>query len=157
MKKKVKYIDINDTLRHIKIQIIDSIPYAKEFCPKFGNPEQLFYFLKKNTVYKNDPPNIELLQTLQTLMEENFHGKPGAGDCDCFTIATIACLYVNGWKNNVFIDLVGRSKLYPVHIYTDIVYKGDRKVLDLTNKYYNEERQNYKYRQRLPVNFLKNL
>lgn len=154
---KKPYVDINDTLRHIKIQVMDSMEYAREVCPRFTDPEQLFYWLKENTTYENDPKGVELLQTFQTMMENNFHGITGAGDCDCFTIATIACMAANGWKRGIHINLVGRSKLYPVHIYTDIDWNGKRKVLDLTNPRYNQERDNYRYTQRLACNFVKNL
>jgi predicted transglutaminase-like cysteine proteinase len=85
------------------------------------------------------------------LLNDNWHNIPGAGDCDCFTISTIALLISQGWKN-IKIILVGRSEGAPVHIYTVIYWKGKRKVLDLTNKKYNQERK-YPLIQELPVNW----
>jgi hypothetical protein len=147
---KKQYVDINDTLRAIKTQIIDGLPFAQK-CPEFNTPEQLFYWLKRRTVYKNDPQNVELLQTLPTLLNDNFHGVSGAGDCDCFTIATISLLIANGYKN-IFVVLVGRSKKMPVHIYTVCYIKNKRVVLDLTNPKPNQERP-YPYTQELPVKY----
>lgn len=148
---KKKYKDINDTLRHIKIQIKDSLPYALNECPEFATPEQIFWWLKGRTTYKNDPQGIELLQTLPTLLNKNWHGKSGAGDCDCFTISTIALLIANNVKN-IKVCLVGRSKNVPVHIYCCVYQNGKRKVLDLTNKRPNIERP-YPYIQEIPVNY----
>jgi hypothetical protein len=147
---KKKYKDINDTLRHIKIQIVDGTDYALSKCPAFKDPEELFYWLKNKTRYKSDPKNVELLQTLPTLLNGEFWGYPG-GDCDCLTISTITLMIAQNWKN-ISIVLVGRDKSNPVHIYTIIKWKGQRKVLDLTNKDYNKERT-YPYIQELPVNW----
>ena len=131
-----QYKDINDTLKHIKIQIIDGIDYAINDCPEFKNPEQLFNWLMDRVKYKNDPSQKELLQTLPTLLENNFHGISGNGDCDCFTIATITLMIAQGW-DNIHIILAGRSKKCPVHIYTMIEWNGKPIILDLTNKRYN--------------------
>lgn len=147
---KKKYKDINDTLQHIKIQIIDSLDYA-DTCPKFSTPEQLFYWLKSKVVYKSDPQGIELLQTLPTLLKKNYHKISGAGDCDCFTIATISLLIANDF-NNIYVVLVGRSKKTPVHIYTVVYVRNKRIVLDLTNKKPNIERP-YPFIQEIPVNW----
>ncbi|HLF52333.1 hypothetical protein [Flavobacterium sp.] len=144
-----QYKDINDTLKHIKIQIIDGIDYAINDCPEFKNPEQLFNWLMDRVKYKNDPSQKELLQTLPTLLENNFHGNSGKGDCDCFTIATITLMIAQGW-DNINIILAGRSKKCPVHIYTMIEWNGKRIVLDLTNKRYNVERY-YPLTQKIPV------
>jgi hypothetical protein len=148
-----QYKDINDTMKHLKVQIIDSIDYALKVTPKFKNPEELFYWLKKRTVYKNDFKNVELLQTMPTMFERNCHNISGAGDCDCFTITTVACMIAQNW-DNIYIDLVGREKSNPVHIYSDIVWKGKRQVLDLTNKQFNFERP-YPYRQRILIEWRK--
>jgi hypothetical protein len=145
MKLKKQYIDINDTLKCIKIQILDSIKFAKKNCPVFGNPEQLFYWLKENTNYKNDPKGIELLQTMQTMFARN-----GEGDCDCFVITSGACFIINGWDFDIV--LVGRDKRNPVHIYTRVYFNGDTFIFDLTNPKYNMERP-YKYVQDIPVNW----
>jgi len=150
---KKKYVDINDTLKHIKIQIIDSIDFALNCTPPMQTPEQIFNFLKKRIIYKSDPRGVELLQSLPTLLENNYHNKPGAGDCDCFTIATVALLIANNF-DNINIVLVGRSRTMPVHIYT-VIYKDNKRiVLDLTNKRINQERP-YPYIQEIPVNWKK--
>ena len=143
-----KYVDINDTMRHIKTQIVDSLPYAKKQCPPMSSPEECFWWMKRHTTYKHDPKGIELLQSLPTLMENNYHGISGAGDCDCFTIGLCSLFVANGIKN-VKVVLVGRNRSVPVHIYCVVYEKGNRKVFDLTNKKPYQERP-YPYIQELP-------
>lgn len=147
---KRKYKDINDTLRAIKTQIIDGIDFAVEKCPQFNDPEQLYYWLLDHFKYKNDPDGVELLQTLPTLItKKNFHGVPGAGDCDCATIALITLMIAQDW-DNINIVLAGRSQKCPVHIWCEIKWQGDWQTLDLTNKRFNKDRY-YPLTQRIPV------
>ena len=147
MKKIVQYKDINQTLKGIRIQVIDSLDYCINEMPQFENPEQMFNYLKLMVTYHLDPPGIELLQSVPTLFDENYWNIPGAGDCDCFTILTLAMCIANGWNNN-YIVLVGRSKKAPVHIYSATVFEGEFYTLDLTNPYIGIERP-YKFRQLL--------
>lgn len=148
---RTPYKDISDTLRKLKIQVIDSLPYAKTL-PTFADPQTLFYYLKARTKYKNDPPGVELLQTLQTLLEGAYWGIPGAGDCDCFVIATLALCWAQGKEfQNVRVVIAGRSKDAPVHIWSTIDFQGETYALDLTNPTFNHERD-YKYTQRLKFN-----
>lgn len=144
------YVSLNHTLRMMKLQVIDSMPFAERVCPQFNSPEELYAWLKPKTNFQNDPRGVELLQTMQTLFM-----RKGRGDCDCFVITTIACMIVNGW-DDVYIDLVGYDLTAPVHIYTDIIWDGRRNVLDFTNPKFNQERKRgkfgeYRYRQRVPV------
>lgn len=145
MKLLKPYKDITDTMLHLKLQIVDSIDTAMAICPKVDNPEQLFAWLKNRVRFENDAPGVEHLRSMQSLIKNNWRG-----DCDCFTITSVACMIAQNW-DGIFIDLVGRSRAYPVHIYSDIVWKGQRQVFDLTNPSFNFERPGYKYRQRLPV------
>jgi len=151
MELRKPYIDINDTMKHIKMQIQDGIPYAKKNIPELSTPEHCFWWLKRRITYKNDPKNIELLQSLPTLLNKNFHGISGAGDCDCFTIAICSILIANNF-DNIKICLVGRKKTMPVHIYVCIYDRGTRKVLDLTNPKPLKERS-YPFIQELPLNW----
>lgn len=144
-----QYQDINRTLKGIRTQVIDSLQWSAENLPKFKNPEQLFKYCKQITTYKNDPHEVELLQTVPTLLCDNWHGEAGAGDCDCFTILTLTLCITSGWNDN-YIVLVGRTKLAPVHIYSAVKVNGQFYTLDLTNPYINVERP-YKYRQFIPV------
>ena len=143
MKAKYNQADIPLTMQGIRKQIQDSIPFAKTFVPAFGNPKDIFYFLKRNTTYKNDPPGIELLQSMQTLFNDNYYGKPGYGDCDCFTIAyTASCIAQN---IPVCIVLAGRKKNHPVHIYNMVQFMGAWVPADLTEQIFDHERH-YPYK-----------
>jgi len=139
MVSREKYTDINRVCQVIRLQIIDSIPYAYENCPQFDNPGQLFKWLRNNTRYKSDPEGYEFIQSMPTLFS-NFKHKTGKvygvgqGDCDCFTVTSIACMYVQGedWIKNFGFVLAGRSKKAPVHIYSYINYDGKYHIFDLT-------------------------
>lgn len=135
------YEDINDTLQHIRYQVARSIPYAAEHCPQFANPFQLFDWLKARTVYRLDPKGNELLQSMQTLMEGNYYGVPGAGDCDCFTITMLACNEIQNYSCRQWVMLAGRSKVSPVHIYSGVDWQGKPLALDLTNQSPGYERE----------------
>lgn len=147
---KVRYKNINDTLRHLKIQVIDSLPYAKENVPKFNYPYQLFEWLKSNITYRNDPRDTELLQTMQTLFEGNYPGyAPGEGDCDCFVISCLASCYVQGPKwRDLIVTIAGRDKFSPVHIWSGINFDGQYYAMDLTQPEFDSTRH-YKYTQDL--------
>ena len=148
MEKRMQYKNLNHALRLFKKQVTESIPYALEELPKFDSPQEAFKYLRKLVTYKKDPQGVELFQTLPTLIENNFHGITGAGDCDCFTIAALATLIANGFTD-CGIVLVGRSPLNPVHIYAYVDVNGKREYFDLTNRTYNYERP-YPYRQEIP-------
>jgi len=145
----VPYTDINATMRGIRQQVIDSLEFCVNEMPRFDDPEQMFKALKNMTVYKNDPPGTELLQSVPTLFKNNYWGISGAGDCDCFSILVLAMCVAHGWNKQEII-LAGRSKLMPVHIWTVVYVDGKRYSMDLTNAYCNIER-NYKFIQVLPV------
>jgi len=145
----VPYPDINRTKRGIRTQVIDSLEFCVNEMPRFDDPEQMFKALKNMTVYKNDPPGTELLQSVPTLFKNNYWGISGAGDCDCFSILVLAMCVAHGWNKQEII-LAGRSKLMPVHIWTVVYVDGKRYAMDLTNAYCNVER-NYKFIQVLPV------
>lgn len=145
---KMQYKNLNHALQLFRGQVSDSLNYAKHDVPPLDSPEKIFDWLKLRTKYKNDPKNTELFQTLPTLLENNFHGITGAGDCDCFTIAALATLLANGFYD-CGICLVGRNRFTPVHIYAYVIVDGQKTYLDLTNKYYNQTRF-YPYIQDIP-------
>ena len=145
---KENYKDINRTLEGMRIQIIDSLDYCVDDMPQFRTPEQLFKFCREITTYHNDPKGTELLQTVPTLLDNNYWGIAGAGDCDCFTILTIAMCIAQGWNEN-FIVLVGRTKRAPVHVYSAVKHNGKMYTLDLTNPFIDIERE-YKFQQFVP-------
>jgi len=146
---KVPYTDINATMRGIRTQVIDSFEFCINEMPTFEDPEQMFKALRNMVTYKNDPPDTELLQSVDTLFRNNYWGVPGAGDCDCFSILVLAMCAAHGWNQQEII-LAGRNKLMPVHIWTVVYVNGKRYSMDLTNPYINIERK-YKFIQVLPV------
>lgn len=143
------YTDINATMKGIRTQVIDSIDYYFENLPIFSDPEEMFNNLKSMVVYKNDPPGVELLQSVPTLFDNNFWGIRGAGDCDCFSILILTACVCHHW-NKQRIVLAGRSKLAPVHIWTEVKVGKEWIAMDLTQSFYNTKRD-YKYIQYLYV------
>jgi len=143
------YTDINATMKGIRTQVIDSLSYCVNNMPSFNNPEQMFKALKNMITYHNDPPGVELLQSVPTLFENNYWGIKGAGDCDCFSILFLSMCVANGW-NDQQIVLAGRSKSVPVHIWTRVKFNNQWYDADLTQAYFNTTR-NYKFQQFLSV------
>lgn len=151
MEVEIPYKNLKHTLQSLKVQVQDSMPFIGDYIPSdISTPEELFYFLRDITKYKKDPKNVELLQTVQTLMD-----RGGKGDCDCFTIlALAACEYLGFVPQQV--ALVGKSNKVPSHIYS-LVWDEDKNKMcsmDLTNPYYCMERP-YPYKQTL--NFMMTL
>lgn len=150
MKSKYSYKDLEDTLLKLKVQVIDSLKYADKNYRLTGyTPGGIFLTLKYKIplIYFPDPPDVELLQSFETLVENNKHGCRGCGDCDCFVIAGLATLLVNGYTS-LRIVLAGRSKDIPVHIYIKVTDRGKWRTFDLTNAHYNQERT-YPHKQEL--------
>lgn len=143
------YTDINATMKGIHRQVVDSCGYYCERMPFYDNPEQMYNNLLTMVVYKNDPPNIELLQSVPTLMEKNYWGIPGAGDCDCFSILVLTACICHKWMKQRIV-LAGRSKIAPVHIWTEVFFNGKWHAMDLTQKAFNTTRP-YKFKQYLYV------
>jgi transglutaminase-like putative cysteine protease len=125
----------------IRQQVSDSIAYAREWC-LYDNARDIFRQLKAHTTYKHDPPDIELLQSLPTLMDNNYWGSPGLGDCDCFTIAFTACCKAKGVP--VKIVLAGRQRDQFVHIYNLAKVNGTWFDADLTEPNFGDRRP-YKF------------
>ena len=144
-----QYKDLNDTLRHIRLQIEESIPFAESYVPQCSSPADLFHWLKPQLNYRKDPKGKELLQSFPTLMENNYYGIPGTGDCDCFSIAMCAATSVQSWKGmKIWIKLAGRNKHNAVHIWSGVDINGKSYALDLTNPIPFYERD-YQYIQKL--------
>lgn len=152
MKLLKNYQNIEETMKYLFLQIRDSFLYVSENIPHFTTPEGLYTWFKRNTRYINDTAGREVLQSAETLFTagKNIHGISGAGDCDCFTIALVATMLVNGFKG-INIYLSGRERISPVHIYTGCFYRGNRRILDLTEPSIDSERP-YKFRQIININ-----
>jgi len=143
-----KYKDINHTLKGLRTQIIDSLDYCADCDFYYNDPRQMYYNLLPMIKYKNDPPGVELIQTVDTLLNRNYHGIPGAGDCDCFTVLTCAVACLNNWKQRIV--LCGRTKSGPVHIFSQVFWDGKWRTVDLTARLYDTHKK-YKFYQYLPI------
>jgi hypothetical protein len=141
----IPYPGLGRTLLYIKEQAQNSLDFCYDWLPNYiQNPESLFTFLKSQVKYVNDPSGIEYIQSAQTLIEKS----GGRGDCDCFTVLSLACLHVIGEKA-IYTTIVGRNTTAPRHIYASYFKNGERTAFDLTNPVLGYERQNYKYIQNL--------
>lgn len=129
-----------DVIYYMREKVKESIPYAKSYCPKSSSPEDLFYKIKMTLTYYPDGFNRELLQSMQTLYDYNFHGISGAGDCDCFTVTGLACLLVNGYKP-LYIVLAGYDANKPCHVFGGLGTGNDFKKFDLCAPYYNHSKK----------------
>lgn len=142
---KESYKDINTTLYWLVEQAKAGIDYCKRQFPAFSSPIEMFYYLKPRVTFHKDPPGTELIQSPGTMFENNYHGVPGAGDCDCFVTLLLACAWANGWPGSKIV-LTGNRKRSPSHIYVIQEWNGEQIILDLTEPSPNSERQ-YKYKQ----------
>jgi hypothetical protein len=147
MKIKIPYQNIDQTLKGIHRQVCDSLDYCANEMPVYSDPITMFYGLKPLIKYHNDPPGVELLQSVPTLFNNNYWNESGAGDCDCFSILVLSMVSVHNFGPQRIV-LCGRSKLAPVHIFTQVYYKGRWITLDLTRPLVNSHRP-YKFYQLL--------
>ncbi len=134
---KVRYpTRFSVVMQHFKNQVRESLPQAAKDYPAgaINSAEELWDALRPRVHYVNDPHGLELFQSYQTLFYNNWHGKPGAGDCDCFTLATAAVATVSNLPFQIV--LAGRTKTAPVHIYTEV----DGLIVDLTRPRINDAR-----------------
>lgn len=149
MKFKRAYKNLNDTLQYMRVQIAAGLPWAQDNAPQFTNAADCYYWLMDRVIYKHDPPQTELLQSIDTLLtSRNFWGQPGAGDCDCMVIAWLTLFNCSNMKGRAWIKLAGRSKQYPVHIWAGIDHDGRELAADLTQRKFNSERS-YPYIQKI--------
>lgn len=124
-----KYRSLIDTLNQIDKQIQRSLRFARHWTARqteltgtdINDPQALYKALKNVLHYKKDPEKIELLQTMQSLMLDNYWGRPGYGDCDCFTITACSCLLVTGYPTGY--TLYGNGA-QPTHIASDVYVKN---------------------------------
>lgn len=147
LKYKIPYNSLNDTLEALTIQAMLSVNYCAQKWGTNNSLSRIFTIVKQNTTYVNDPRDVELIQSVPTLIENNYHGIPGAGDCDCFSVFLIALLIANGFQpNQIFIVLQGRTIKTPSHIFIEC----ENKYLDATENHYNTMR-NYPYIQKIKL------
>lgn len=147
MRHRLRYpTKFEDVIEALRLQACESV---QQFADDVNTLEinsalDLWNNLKPRLTYKHDPLAVELFQTYRTLFYDNWHGIPGAGDCDCFVITTLAAARACGLDCTVI--LAGRCKDYPVHIYTEVMGIP----FDLTNPNFGTKRK-YDYIQRLKL------
>lgn len=151
MKKTLPYLGAEQTLKFLKVQVIESIPFVQKNFPSLRTPKEIWNYCKPKLTFQEDPPGSEFVMTVQSLFNPhiNPHGFPGAGDCDDFTVLALSVLFANGFREN-FACISGRNKRAPVHIYAATKFQGKFVALDLTNRTMIE-RGGYAYRQILPI------
>ena len=142
------YRNISHTIEMMGRQIEESLDYARDWTPVQTNPKELFWIMRQNLTYKNDPKGIELLQSMPSMMDDNYHGVPGAGDCDCFTIAAIACCKAADIPCRIVI--VGNSAAAPSHVYAEVLDDGVWTPFDLVNPWYGQTKE-YAYKKIINV------
>jgi hypothetical protein len=131
MIRTIRNHTIQDTVEAIYKQAKDSLRYAKKL-PHGNDPYSIYYYLRSVTTFEDDEEGIEQVQSLQTLLgKDNIHGIPGAGDCDCFTVAVLACLINAGYKD-LYIVLTGNNSKEPTHVYPALMYGNKIFAMDLT-------------------------
>lgn len=116
------------------------------------DPYRIWEMLKSDTTYVHDPVDIELLQSMQTMLSKNnYHGIFGAGDCDCFTIAAAACFVVAGLPSCIILAGNGQQ---PTHIYNLVYIARYNSWLpfDLTENIIGSERK-YKNKTEIKIIF----
>lgn len=144
---KIPYPGLKKTLYYLVKTAILGVPYCAERWGTTNSIKQIWIICKQNITYMNDANQVEQIQNPATLFENNIHGIPGAGDCDCFSALLICMLLANGYdKNKIFIYLQGNKKDYPSHI----LIKYDDVFLDLTQTHFNTIRS-YKYYDIIPI------
>lgn len=148
--RAIQTTDITETVQGIADRIDASLNFAEIWVPgDCRTPHDLFYLLKSATTFKHDKPGVEQIQSMQTLFTNNIHGLPGAGDCDCLTVAACASLHVIGY--NCGLVLQGNGK-YATHVLAYYVGpNGKTYPFDLTENF-NELRP-YKKSQFIKINF----
>lgn len=145
---KMPYRDLQHTIQMMGKQVAEGVDYADKYLPYNTTPLEIWTILKQNTTYKNDPPGVELLQSMPSLLDDNYWGIPGAGDCDCFTIAALTCAAARGIPARAVI--VGNSKNAPTHVYAQL-WDGSRWIdFDLVSSVYGVTKP-YKFRQTLKM------
>lgn len=149
---KIPYPGLSASLKHLRVQVIHSLPYAVRNLPALNTPEQIFNYCKSRYTFKSDPRGTELFQTVPTLLEDNEIGAPGTGDCDDATIFCLTMLLRSNFRN-CGIVLAGRSNNLATHIYAYVdTDENGRQYLDLTTSKFNKEggQGKYSHRQKIP-------
>lgn len=147
----IPYPGLKKTLIYLMDQVKISVPYCRSRWGTNNTIKDIWVIGKNNLHYVNDAYQIEQIQSVGTLFENNIHNKPGAGDCDCFTVFTIAMLIANKFDiKDINILLQGNKQDAPSHILSR--YKNDNVdlVLDFTQPTFDSLR-NYKFYQNINI------
>jgi hypothetical protein len=135
---KTKYPTFEQAMKYWQMQAQSSLEHAAEDypCGSLRSAGEVWQALRPRVTYRDDPEGTELFQSYQTLFYDNHHGHAGAGDCDCFALATLAVCTVNRLRCQIV--LAGRSRKWPVHIYNIVegrIFDLTQPKIDLVKKY----------------------
>lgn len=143
MREVLAYPGFNKTMGHFKAKVWESVPDILNDYPNgFDSAEAIWDEFKPALTYADDPKGHEWFQGYHGLWNDNIHGHPGMGDCDCFSILTCAAAIISGLPFKVV--LRGRTKSTAVHVFVVV----DGKVLDFVQPRMGVTRD-YPYRQDL--------
>jgi len=149
-----EYINLKDVLYQIGNQAKKDVDFFQKKLPQYiTTPQELFLYLSTLTSFKDDPPNVELIQGPKNLFQKNYWGVPGQGDCDCLTTLSICCFLATQILpvSSIEIVLAGRNKKDAVHIYLSVKdQNGLWYAFDLTEPNFGIKRK-YPYLQKIPL------
>jgi hypothetical protein len=144
---RIKYPGLKKTLQYLIVQSAISVDYCQNRFGTNNDLQKIWNIGNQNLIYEHDINNIEQIQSVGTLFENNIHGKPGAGDCDCFTVFGVAMLAANNYKlDRTKIVLQGNKAASPSHV----LFLYDDKIFDFTEPTWGSIRD-YKFYQILDI------
>jgi hypothetical protein len=135
----IKHPGLKEVLNMMMLQANTSKSYIKLRNWENLTISQIWDLGKRNLIYKNDKNGVEQLQSVGTLFENNIHNIPGAGDCDCFVIFTLALILCSNKIDNskTFIYLQGNTRAEPSHV----LVKCENTFIDFTQPQINSIRK----------------
>jgi hypothetical protein len=135
----IKHPGLKEVLNMILLQAETSKSYIKLRGWENLTLSEIWSLGKQKLIYKNDKNGVEQLQSVGTLFENNIHGIPGAGDCDCFVIFTLALIFCSNKIDNskTFIYLQGNKRDEPSHV----LVKCEDTFIDFTERTVNTIRR----------------
>lgn len=151
----VEDTNLKQVLGYLVQQANISVPYCAERWGTQNTVNDIWNIGRRYLVYHSDDEEIEQIQSVGTLFEDNIHGASGHGDCDCFTVFTLAMLMANWDACNIdgcAIVLQGNKRSVPSHILVAVYPNSKEHIfIDFTEPNLNQVRK-YNYLQFVELN-----